>query len=186
MSRFYIDDATSHEVARSADISVLIAGGEIDYSASPCLRECLLAAVKRGIRHVVVDLSAVTFIDSTAIGALVAAATRLRAGAGGSVTVVCDGGNERVQRIFDIAAVASLITLHCSWAHALSALDAARALDARETAGRVSASAASVPDRPSRSRVASRYVTESPAADGACDNARSGTGHVRYKLDERA
>jgi anti-anti-sigma factor len=202
MSRFYIDNATRNDVARSAGIAVLIAGGEIDYMAAPRLRERLIDAVSSGSRHVVLDLSAVTFIDSSAIGALVAAATSLRASGGGSVTVVCDEGNERVLRIFDIVGVASLIGLHSSWGRALSALDAMRALDAREAGGRgapgvterVSAESRQAPR--SRSVVARSYengsVAAVPAATGPtaegipAGGARRDDDHPRHVLDERA
>jgi anti-anti-sigma factor len=200
MSRFYIDNATRNDVARSADIAVLIAGGEIDYMASPRLRERLIDSVRSGSRHVVLDLSAVTFIDSSAIGALVAAATSLRASGGGSVTVVCDEGNERVLRIFDIAGVASLIAVHSSWGHALSALDAMRALDAREAAGRGATSAteraSAEPCQATRSVAARIYengsVAAVPAAAGPATDGipaswdRRDDDHPRDVFDERA
>jgi anti-sigma B factor antagonist len=70
----------------------------------------------------VLDLSMVTFIDSTAIGVLVGAVMRLREVEGGSLTVVCADENQRVLRIFEIAGVESLITLHSSREEALSEL----------------------------------------------------------------
>jgi anti-anti-sigma factor len=200
MSRFYIDNATRNDVARSAGIAVLIAGGEIDYMAAPRLRERLIDAVSSGSRHVVLDLSAVTFIDSSAIGALVAAATSLRASGSGSVTVVCGEGNERVRRIFDIVGVASLIALHSSWGRALSALDAMRALDAREAAGRGAAGVTervSAESRQAPSSVVARSyengsVAAVPAATGPtaegipAGGARRDDDHPRHVLDERA
>jgi hypothetical protein len=77
----------------------------------------------------VVDLSAVTFIDSTAIGVLMAAATALRESGGGSLAVVCAEENDRVLRIFDIADVASVIALYRSAVEALLALAAVRPSD---------------------------------------------------------
>ncbi|HEV3047803.1 MAG TPA: STAS domain-containing protein [Solirubrobacteraceae bacterium] len=101
---------------------MLVAGGDIDFAASPQLRERLADYVSKGKRHLVVDLSAVTFIDSTAIGVLVGAVMRLREHEHGTMTVVCAEENKRVLRIFDIAGVENLIELHGSRAEALLAL----------------------------------------------------------------
>lgn len=126
MSFFYItDDATANGVQHSEDVALLVAGGEIDYEASPQLRECLADHVNEGKRQLVLDLSAVTFIDSTAIGVLVGAVMRMHELGGGSLTVVCNEENRRVVRIFEIAGVESLIALHHSREEALSALAAA-------------------------------------------------------------
>jgi anti-sigma B factor antagonist len=51
--------------------------GEIDLYNAPAVREALLAACSDGPERVVVDLSEVEFLDSTALGALVEARTRL-------------------------------------------------------------------------------------------------------------
>jgi anti-sigma B factor antagonist len=49
--------------------TVVIAAGEIDLATSPALRESLLVAAERSSK-VIVDLSAVTFLDSTGLGVL--------------------------------------------------------------------------------------------------------------------
>jgi anti-anti-sigma factor len=72
--------------------------------------------------RLVVDLSPTTFIDSTAIGALVGAVMRLREHQDGSLAVVCSEKNERVLRTFDIAGVTGLIVLYPSREAALLAL----------------------------------------------------------------
>ncbi|HXN39101.1 MAG TPA: STAS domain-containing protein [Solirubrobacteraceae bacterium] len=103
------------------ELVVLVAGGELDFHASPRLRESIAEHIRAGARHIVLDLSSVTFIDSTAIGVLVGAATRLQEAGGGSVAAVCSDENERVLRIFDIAGVDSVITLYSSREQAFSA-----------------------------------------------------------------
>jgi anti-sigma B factor antagonist len=108
--------------AGSGDVVVLVASGEIDYAASPRLRACLFAHIKAGCRHLVLDLSAVTFIDSTAIGVLMSAVTGFQQAGNGSLAVVCAEANERVLRIFEIAAVASVITVYRSCEAAIAAL----------------------------------------------------------------
>jgi anti-sigma B factor antagonist len=126
LALFYICDETAASgMVRRADIALLVAGGEIDFSAGPVLRERLLATIQHGRHHLVIDLTEVTFIDSTAIGALVGAATSVQADGVGSVRVVCAPGNDRVMRIFDIGGVSNLIELHASRAQALAAVDEA-------------------------------------------------------------
>ncbi len=119
MSLFYISDGAPTGQPYDPDVAVLVVSGELDYSASPHLDKRILDRIKVGKRRLAIDLSAVTFIDSMAIGVLVRSATRLRE-KGGSLRVVCAEENERVLRIFDIAGVASSIPLDRSREEALS------------------------------------------------------------------
>jgi anti-anti-sigma factor len=122
MTFFFIGgEAPAQVVEQGEDFVVLVAGGELDYAASPEIRAQLAEHVNTGMRRLVLDLSTVTFIDSTAIGALAGAAMRLQK-LGGSLEVVCAEANERVLRIFEIAGVTNVITLHSSREEALSAL----------------------------------------------------------------
>jgi len=123
MGFFYIgDEATDAAATHGDDVAVLVAGGELDFAASPQLKDCLGESIEAGASHLVLDLSMATFIDSTAIGVLVGAVMRLREVDGGSLTVVCADENQRVLRIFEIAGVDSLLTLHRSREEALSEL----------------------------------------------------------------
>ncbi len=120
---YFTEDATDQGVDRDDDVVILVAGGELDYAASPQFRERIAEAISAGMR-LVVDLSPVTFIDSTAIGALVGAVMRLREHPGGSLAVVCSEDNQQVLRTFDIAGVTGLIALYPSCEAALLALAA--------------------------------------------------------------
>jgi anti-sigma B factor antagonist len=126
MSFFYIgDDVTVDGRVFGDDVGLLVAGGELDFGASPHIRERLADQVNSGMRRLVLDVSTVTFIDSTAIGVLVGAAVRLQETGGGSLAVVCPEENERVLRIFEIAGVDSLISVYGSREEALAALTVA-------------------------------------------------------------
>jgi anti-sigma B factor antagonist len=123
MGFFYIGDAGTDEYAGwGEDVAVMMVGGELDYAASPQLRERIADQIAAGGRRLVLDLSAVTFIDSTAIGVLVGAVLRLRETGGGSLAVVCAPEKRRVVQIFEIAAVGRVIELHDSREEALLAL----------------------------------------------------------------
>jgi anti-sigma B factor antagonist len=115
MSSFYIGDGTTYD-----GVVVLVVGGEIDYAASPQLRERILANIKANGQRLVLDLSTATFIDSTAIGVLTGAASKLHEADGGSLAVVCT--HENVLQIFAISGLESMISLYGSCEEALSAL----------------------------------------------------------------
>lgn len=126
MSFFYIADDVASEGPAGEEVVVLTAGGDIDYSASPQLRERIVDLIGAGKRRLVLDLTKVTFIDSTAIGVLAGALVRLQDTDGGSLLLVCPEDNRKVLRIFELAGVESLIPLHHTREEALTALAVAR------------------------------------------------------------
>ena len=64
-------------VERQGDACVVKLGGELDLYNAPTVRDALANACGDGAQRVVVDLSDVEFIDSTALGVLIEARTRL-------------------------------------------------------------------------------------------------------------
>jgi anti-sigma B factor antagonist len=70
---------------------VLIAAGELDLATAPVLRNRLDAAVDACAKRVVLDLTAVSFIDSVAMAAIIHARTRL--GDAGRLAVVIPSGS---------------------------------------------------------------------------------------------
>ncbi len=72
--------------------------GDLDLASAPSLKWALADVLGAGARHVVLDLSRVTFIDSTALGVLVGAQRALPAGA--TLAIACD--QENVLRIFEM------------------------------------------------------------------------------------
>jgi anti-sigma B factor antagonist len=84
---------------------VITVGGECDMNAAPGLSVAVEAAFQHGVETMVVDLTEVTFIDSTAIGILLAARERLRR-SGGTFEVVCS--MPAVVRVLEIVGVESV------------------------------------------------------------------------------
>lgn len=74
--------------------------GEIDVDVSEALREQVLQAVRDAAgRPVVIDMTDVTFIDSSGLSALLAG-LRLARGHGGAIRLVHVG--PQIRRIFDV------------------------------------------------------------------------------------
>jgi anti-sigma B factor antagonist len=101
------------------DVRILRVVGDVDFDAAPQLKRHIMSRVDAGDRQFIVDLSAVEFIDSTAIGVLVGALRRLAAN-GGSLLVVCD--NEDIRGIFETVGLEHVIPLHRSHEDAFAAL----------------------------------------------------------------
>jgi anti-sigma B factor antagonist len=119
MRTFYIGDDVNLEAAGSA-VAILVVGGEVDYEVSPQLKARMMRAIKSGSRRLILDLTDVTFIDSTAIGVLAGAVERLDESGGGSLSVVCT--HEKVIQIFEITGLDNVVTVHPSREDALAAL----------------------------------------------------------------
>lgn len=93
--------------------------GEIDLHTAPELKAALLDVGSSPSARVVLDLSGVSFIDSTGIGALVGALKKTRE-AGGQLAFV--GAKSRVQRVFQIAGLWKALPFYDSRDAALAAL----------------------------------------------------------------
>jgi len=98
----------SIDVSSRAASTVVTLAGDIDIQTAPVLREAL-AALPPTEQMVVVDLSAVEFLDSSGVGALVGAAAALREG-GGSLRLACPP--PRVQKVFRISRLAEVIPIY--------------------------------------------------------------------------
>ena len=64
-------------VDRDGDAVVVRLTGELDLYNAPDVREALLGEIARGPERVIVELSQVEFIDSTALGVLIEARAKL-------------------------------------------------------------------------------------------------------------
>ena len=123
MRTFYIGYDVHVEDA-GPGVAILVVGGEVDYEVSPQLKARIMRAIKAGKRRLILDLSDVTFIDSTAIGVLAGAVERLDETGGGSLSVVST--HEKVIQIFEITGLDSVISVHPSREDALVAVAMAR------------------------------------------------------------
>ena len=96
--------------------------GEHDVASGEAVTAALSA--RGGYRQVVVDLSQCTFIDSTLITRLLAAARRTRQ-RGGSLELVVPEDANAVRRTLELANVQMVLPFHASCTAALESLSAA-------------------------------------------------------------
>jgi anti-sigma B factor antagonist len=99
--------------------AIVAVSGDVDISTSPDLRQALAEAVSAGTRALVVDLSAVRFVDSTGLGVLVGAYTAVR-NAGGRLAVVND--HAAVLKVLSITALHDVLGVHPTLAGAVASV----------------------------------------------------------------
>jgi anti-sigma B factor antagonist len=87
-------------MASTDAVNVLPLEGEIDLQASPRVESSLASIIAKRPEHVVVDLSAVTFIDSSGLAVLINAVQDIKE-YGGKLTLA--GINNNVRSIFEMA-----------------------------------------------------------------------------------
>jgi anti-sigma B factor antagonist len=96
------------EKVRSGHTVVSVVG-ELDVATAPDLRLRLDDAIDRALQNaVVVDLLAVTFIDSTALGVLISGLKRSQ-GAGGELRIVV--AEPRILKIFEITGLNDVLSI---------------------------------------------------------------------------
>jgi len=98
--------------------TVIAVSGEIDVYTAPKLREKLINLVEEGSYHLIIDMEAVEFLDSTGLGVLVGGLKRVRAH-DGWIDLVCTQG--RILRIFRITGLSRVFSIYDSVADAQAA-----------------------------------------------------------------
>jgi anti-sigma B factor antagonist len=96
------------DVTTRGDDTVLALIGDIDIHTAPQVRDHLAGLQSRGSTSIIVDLAGVNFLDSSALGALVAAHRDL-AGAGGSLKLAAPRAH--VLKVFRITRLSEVIPL---------------------------------------------------------------------------
>lgn len=105
----------------SDSVHVVSPSGEVDMVTSPQLARRLLALLEEGKTRLVVDLSLVTFMDSTGIGVLLDALRRLSSRSG-RLALVCP--TERIMRPFEVTGLVGYLKIFGTREEALGALAA--------------------------------------------------------------
>ncbi len=101
-------DVTVRKLQGTAVVAV---AGEIDVYTSPLLQERLVEVLREGISSIVLDLSEVTFLDSTGLGVLITGLKRCRS-AGGDLSLVTAQPN--VLKVLEITGLNDVFQIHDS------------------------------------------------------------------------
>jgi anti-sigma B factor antagonist len=98
MKRGWVDLKVSYEHV-SEYVTVVTLAGELDVYTAPALRQPLVDLIHHGRVFLVLDLSAVDYVDSTGFGVVVGGLKRVRAHDGRMALVVTQ---ERLAKVFRI------------------------------------------------------------------------------------
>ena len=96
------------EVADTTSPTTVVLTGEIDISTSGRVREALIAVSSSGENKVVVDMSHVTFMDSTGLAALVGPLKRFRSMNG---EIVLRSPARGVRKVLEITGLTRVFTI---------------------------------------------------------------------------
>jgi anti-sigma B factor antagonist len=94
-----------------SDRYVLTVSGEVDLATSPDLDAAIIAALDSGAGSLVVDLTDVSFMDSSGLGVIVRGLKRCREADKDLDLVIT---NERVLKVFGITGLDQVIPIHDS------------------------------------------------------------------------
>lgn len=94
-----------------AQIPVIVLSGEVDVFTAPQLKQQMIALLDSGVANLVVNLTGVEYLDSTALGVLIGGLKRMRE-RDGDVVLVCPGA--RVRRVFEITGLDKIFDIYSS------------------------------------------------------------------------
>jgi anti-sigma B factor antagonist len=92
----------------SGDVTIIEATGEMDMATAPQLREEIIDLVTAGPRRVLLDVSRVSFLDSSGLSVLVGGLKRLREH---GATLELVGPQERVLKVLRITGLTKTFTI---------------------------------------------------------------------------
>jgi anti-sigma B factor antagonist len=105
------------KILSSGSVTILDLEGELDIYTATDFKEALLESIAGGARHVIVDATKVTFMDSSALSVLIGGRQRLHS-LGGSLAVVC---TDRIERLLTITGLQHAFALYATRDAALRA-----------------------------------------------------------------
>lgn len=110
------------DVQKVEGCPVLMVKGEIDIYTAPMFKQAVVGLVSDGNTNVVIDLSGVTFMDSSGFGTLLGATRRLRPAGGG---LHLAGANSTIQRMLRLTRLDTIMELYDTAEEAVRALGGA-------------------------------------------------------------
>ncbi|MEZ5126568.1 MAG: STAS domain-containing protein [Thermoleophilia bacterium] len=104
---------------QGATTGIVTLAGEVDIYTAPRFKEGMLELLDGGVHTLIVDLSGVTFIDSTALGVLIGGLRRVH-DAGGSMALVV--ATPAVERVLSITGLDRVFAVYATRAAAAEAV----------------------------------------------------------------
>jgi anti-sigma B factor antagonist len=101
--------------------AAIVVDGDVDLDTAPQLGSAIADMIDDGHRHLVIDLSAATFLDSVAMGTLLSAVTRLRGDPAAAVALA--GAHGIVERSLAIRGIGEMFPRFETREAALEAMD---------------------------------------------------------------
>jgi anti-sigma B factor antagonist len=111
------------DVQRVSGYPVLSVSGEIDIYTAPLFKQAVVRLVTEGNNEVIIDLTNVTFMDSSGFGTLLGATRRLRPSGGG---LFLAGPNSTIQRMLRLTRLDTIMRIFETPQQAADALSGAR------------------------------------------------------------
>ena len=93
--------------------TVIAVSGEVDIASSPVLDAAVITAIGEGAKHITIDLTDVSFMDSSGLGVIVRGLKRSREADLDLDLVI---SNDRVLKVFAITGLDQVIKIHSTLA----------------------------------------------------------------------
>lgn len=107
---------------KEQDIPILDVTGEIDIYTTPQFKEAVAAAIDSGGSNVLINMSNVSYMDSSGFGTLLSATKRLRPLQGGLYLAGC---NDSLTRMLQITRLNTVFGVYANEAEAVAAIQEA-------------------------------------------------------------
>lgn len=93
--------------------------GEVDVYTAPQLKQQVIGVLESGAKELIVDLTRVDYLDSTALGVLIGGLKRMRE-VDGNMMLICP--SPRIRRVFEITGLDKIFDIFNTQADAESAI----------------------------------------------------------------
>ncbi len=105
------------EVTQTGGVTLVVPNGDLDMGTADQMKRTLTELIEKGQSKLVMDLSGVAYVDSSGLGALVAAMKQARA-VGGNLKLC--GLQEDVRSIFEMTRLIKVMAVHSDRQEAVS------------------------------------------------------------------
>jgi anti-sigma B factor antagonist len=114
------EERISTQQHREGKYPVVEVTGEIDVYTSPVFKGAIYDPILQGFRHVIVDMSRVTYMDSSGFGILLGACKQVKP-KGGTISLV--GCNDMITRMLNITRLSTIFNLTQSLDEAVQSIE---------------------------------------------------------------